>query len=198
MYKEHFTTLVNYVKKKFPRLSSHDAEDIVQDFFVKLQKRGTGILGDGSLESLKKHVYRTVLDQIRGLRAIKRGSDKITSLDQALESIGFEAPSDDSEARLELYLHMLDQLEFVNRILDHAIPLLPERELILLEIIRKWLPTDLCLTEIYELLSPENRHRFLPSRVEFASEDAEFLILRQVSRSKASLHQKLRKVRDMM
>ncbi len=190
--------LVGYVHRAFPKLSIHDVEDVVQNLFVTLQRRNTSILGDCSLDSLKKHARRHALDFNRRNNAGKRRADKTSSLEAALDAVGLKPSSDEQESEQERYLRTLDSLESANRIIDIAIPLLPERELILVWHIRRWAPVDLSAADLSEILTPSERLRFLPVRRPSTLEETDELVLRQISRSKASLHQRLREIRDSM
>jgi DNA-directed RNA polymerase specialized sigma24 family protein len=197
LFRQFQPILVGYVLGAFPRFSVQNTEDVVQNLFVTLQRRDTRILGDCSLESLKKHAYRHALDFIRREEADKRGADKTSSLDVALDA-GFEPISDEQEPEQERYLRTLDSLDEANRIIDVAIPLLPERELILVQHIRSWAPMDLSVADLSDLLTPSERLRFLPTRRPTSLEEGDDLVVRQISRSKASLHRRLREVRDSM
>lgn len=198
LYRQFQPILVVYVQVAFPGFSVQDAEDVVQNLFVTLQRRSTSILGDCSLESLKKHAFRHALDFVRRKKAVKRGSDQTSSLEAALEAAGLEPSSDEQESEQERYLWTLDSLDAANRIIDVAIPLLPERELILVRHIRRWAPLDLSIPDLSELLTAFERIRFLPIKGPPSLEEAEELVRRQISRSRASLHQRLREIRDSM
>lgn len=72
LYREFHSILIGYVAGCFPAFSFQDSEDVVQNLFVYLQKRGTGILGDCSLASLKRHASREGIALVRERRAAKR------------------------------------------------------------------------------------------------------------------------------
>ena len=198
LYRQFQAILVRYVQGAFPRFSVQDAEDVVQNLFVTLQRRDTSILGDCSLEALKKHARRHALDFIRRKRAGKRGAGQTSSLDAALDAVGFEASSDEQESEQERYVKTIDSLDAAYRIIDVAIPLLPERELILVHYIRRWAPVDLSVADLSDLLTPGERLRFLPVTRPSSLEEADGLVVRQISRSKAGLHRCLREIRDSM
>ncbi len=197
LYRQFQAILVGFVQGAFPRFSVQDAEDVVQNLFVSLQRRDTSILGDCSLEALKKHARRHALDFHRRKEAGKRGAGKTSSLDVALEA-GFEPSSADRESEQERYLQGLHTREVANRIIDVTIPHLLERELILVKYIRRWAPVDLSVVELSDLLTPSERLLFLPVRRQSSLEEVDDLVVRQVSRSKANLHRRLREVRDSM
>lgn len=124
--------------------------------------------------------------------ADKRGGGTVTSLEQALEEKGFEPVSEETDSSQERILQAVNLLKIADRVIEETLPLLVERELILVRHIRKWVPVELSLEELALELTPMERQRFLPVRRETSSEDAEKFIVRQISRSKASLQQKLR------
>lgn len=75
---------------------------------------------------------------------------------------------------------------------------LSDREQILLKHIRRLLPVDLNPTELAEELEPLERRRFLPLKNPVPPAEMNALVVRQISRSKASLELKLRNVRDSL
>lgn len=195
LYRQYQAILVDYVRRAFPYLSAQDAEELIQDLFVVLQRRGTTILGDCSLESLKRHAFRLAIALLRARRALKRGAGKVSSLDHALETIGFEPASKAMEPEPGQILQAVHQLEIADRVIKEAFPMLSEREVILVRHIRRWAPVELTLQELALELTPMQRQRFLPVRRNTSLEEAEVYIVRQISRSKASLQEKLREVR---
>jgi hypothetical protein len=197
LYLEFYSTLVGYIHGRYPDFAGN-AEDIVQNLFVNLQKRGTVILGECTLRRLKKHARRQALHMIREKKTQKRGEGELTSLDQALETIGFEPVAKEGEPDQELNLQAVQQLEMADRVIELAKPHLSDRESILLGHIRNWAPVELSLDELFQELSPIQRQRFLPVRRDTTLAEAEIYIIRQISRSKASLQQKLRETRDSM
>ena len=193
LYRQYHPVLVEFIRRKFPYLSVQDAEDLIQALFEAFQRLGTKILGDCSLESLKRHAFRLAIALIRARKAIKRGEGKVSSLDSALEAIGWEPVAVHTG-----YLETVEELEFVDRVLAEVKPILSERELILARIIYGNLPDELSIIEIRMEMTPMERQRFLPVRRDITLEEAEVYILRQISRSKASLQQKLIEVRAAM
>lgn len=194
LYLEFSSILVGSVHRHSPDLAS-EAEDVVHNVFTKLQCRGTSILGDCSLASLLRHTRREAWSMARKRDADKRGGGTVTSLEQALEEKGFEPVSEETDSSQERILQAVNLLKIADRVIEETLPLLVERELILVRHIRKWVPVELSLEELALELTPMERQRFLPVRRETSSEDAEKFIVRQISRSKASLQQKLRDVR---
>lgn len=187
LYREFQPILTGYVAGCFPAFSFQDSEDVVQNLFVNIQKRGTRILGDCSLASLKRHASRQGIALVRERRAAKRHCEGMCSLDEAMELFGFEG-----SAVSDSYQGYFQELEMIDRVMD-CLPHLSEREQILLKHIRKWLPLDLNPTELAKELKPLEHLRFIPLKISGSQEQMDALVVRQISRSKASLQQKLRK-----
>lgn len=197
LYREYYHVLIEFIRRAFPYLSVQDAEDLIQALFEALQRRGTTILGNCSLESLKRHAVRLAIALIRARNAFKRGSGKVSSLDYAMEAFGLNLAKE-GEPDQQLHLQAVQQLQMVDRVIEETMPRLSDRELILIRHIRRWAPVELSSDELRQELTPFERLVFLPVRRETTLEEAESYICRQISRSKSSLQEKLRETRDSL
>lgn len=190
LYRAFYQLLLAFLKATFPYLTNEEIEDILQDLFVRIQRRGTTILGEQSLESLKKHAKREAIDFLRKRDAAKRGRKVLSSLDEALER-GFDVPTVDPGG-------LNETLEQADHVISTALPLLSEREAILIRHIRSVAPYEMSVSELASQLNPAERNRFLPVRRSFSQSEADALILMQVSRSRSALWKRLRQIRDIL
>ncbi len=193
LYLDHKDMILGTLRFRFGSspLSDQDLEDIVQDLFVQLQKRGTQIIGRHTLNSLITYAVQDVLDFLRRRESGKRGGKILSSLDKALED-GFDSPAPDMTPQSEA-------LEIADLVIAAATPTLSARQLILLRYIRETAPfSEMSLSDLVDRLTPSERRRFLPVHRSLSARDEDIFILRQVSRSRSSLWSRLRALRDAM
>jgi len=173
------------------------AEEVVQNLFLKLVRKGFESLGDPSVDSLKKHGRQTAIDFIRHRGRGKRGGNVVH-----LEIGEVEHLLDDGGAAIDEMMNAEEgavAMELIERVVVLVWPILSDRERIILEAMLKNLPDDSTPSDIVQELSGSDRERLLPLNWrDLSDEEQEKKLLHQIGRSRCSVRAKMRKVRGGM
>ena len=182
LYIEYREDLIAFIKCHFPNRPWAQCEDDVQTIFLVFAVDGFGSLGRVTIASLRRHIWRRVVDRIRRLRSIKRGG-RLTREPNDVSELPIESST---STGLENWIAVHDVALLINAF-DTTI--LNAKEHAIWMVMFWNLPKGLSVDEILESLPEHQRHWFFSGR---SVADPIYEARREIIRARSRLRNKLR------